>query len=62
MATAQRARADSMIHDLGNNAAMTLRALGTDFVLGCTVLALGLVIAVFLHRQMNPPVGRGNCL
>ena len=51
MATASRARADVMLHDVGNNAAKTLSALGTDFVYGCAVLAIGLVVSVFLYRR-----------
>lgn len=50
-ATASRARADVVIHDFGNNAAMTLRSLGTDFVYGCAVLAIGLVVSVFIYRR-----------
>jgi len=50
-ATASRARADVIIHDIGNNAGITLRDLGTDFVYGCAVLAIGLVVSVFLYRR-----------
>lgn len=51
MATASRARAEVIIHDIGNNAGKTLRDLGTDFVYGCAVLAIGLVVSVFLYRR-----------
>ena len=51
MATASRARADVIIHDIGNNAGLTLRDLGADFVYGCAVLAIGLMVSVFLYRR-----------
>ena len=51
VASASIARADFVIHDLGSTAANTLTALGTDFVVGCAILAAGIVAAVFISKK-----------
>jgi len=44
-------RADLVIHDMGSTAANTLTTLGTDFIIGCAILAAGVVAAVFISKK-----------
>ncbi|MES2465821.1 MAG: hypothetical protein V4675_00855 [Verrucomicrobiota bacterium] len=43
--------ADMVVYDLGDRAHGTLRSLGTDFVLGCTILAAGVIGATVLFKR-----------
>jgi hypothetical protein len=45
------ARAELVVYDLGNSAARTLQGLGTAFIMGCTVLAIGAIVAAFVSRK-----------
>ena len=45
------ARAEIIIHDIGSTAANTLTKLGSQFVLGCAILAVGIVAAVFISKR-----------
>ena len=51
LASVSFARADIVIHDLGSTAANTLTALGTDFIIGCAILAAGVVSVVFISKK-----------
>ena len=44
-------RADVFIHDMGSTAANTLTTLGIDFIIGCAILAAGVVAAVFISKK-----------
>ena len=50
-AIAPFAHADVVIYDLGGGAQTAFQALGTAFVLGCTALAIGLVVAVVIWKR-----------
>jgi hypothetical protein len=41
------ARAELVTYDVTQDTAGTLESLGTKFVLGCAIIALGIVIAAF---------------
>ena len=43
--------ADIVVYDLGDRTQETLRTLGMDFVLGCTVLAAGMIGATILFKK-----------
>ena len=43
--------ADIVVYDLGDRAHETLRTLGMDFVLGCTILAAGVIGATILYKK-----------
>ena len=43
--------ADIVVYDLGDRTQETLRTLGMDFVLGCTVLAAGMIGASILFKK-----------
>jgi hypothetical protein len=45
------ARADMNTYNLTEGASQTLRSLGTSFVVGCALLALGIVIAAVISRK-----------
>ena len=45
------ARANLITYDLSSYAANTLAALGTDFIIGCGILAAGVVAAVFISKK-----------
>lgn len=43
--------ADIVVYDLGDRTQETLRTLGMDFVLGCTILAAGVIAATVLFKK-----------
>jgi hypothetical protein len=43
------ARADIVTFD--SSVVTTLQTLGTDFIIGCTVLAVGIIVAVVISRK-----------
>lgn len=45
------ARADMITHIFTEGTSQTLRSLGTSFVAGCALLALGIVIAAVISRK-----------
>ena len=45
------ARADLVTYNITEVTSQTLRSLGTSFVVGCSVLALGLVIAAVIWKK-----------
>ena len=45
------ARADMITYNFTEVTSQTLRSLGTSFVVGCAVLALGIVIAAVISRK-----------
>lgn len=49
--SASFARAEVVTYDLGVSAERTLQTLGTDFVIGCIALAVGMVIAVLISKR-----------
>ena len=51
VASASFARADLVMHELGGTAANTLNTLGTDFVVGCSIVAAAIVAAVFISKK-----------
>ena len=51
IASTSVARADLIIYDMSGSVQSTLRALGTDFVIGCAVLAAGIVAAVIISKK-----------
>lgn len=51
LATAPAAHAELVTYDITQNTASTLESLGTKFVIGCTVLALGIAAAAFFSRR-----------
>lgn len=51
LASASLAYADLIVYDLGSAAARTLKGLGTNFVIGCVVLALGMVVAALICKR-----------
>ena len=44
-------RADLVVHEMGSTAANTLTTIGTDFIIGCAILAAGVVAAVFISKK-----------
>lgn len=53
MASTAFAHADLVIYDLNNTAANTLTTLGTDFIIGCAILAGGVVAAVYVSSMFQ---------
>jgi hypothetical protein len=51
LASTAFSRADLIVHDMGSTAANTLTTLGTDFIIGCAILAGGVVVAVFISKK-----------
>jgi hypothetical protein len=51
LASTAFARADLIIHDMGSTAANTLATLGTDFIIGCAIVAAGVVAAVIISKK-----------
>jgi len=45
------ARADMITYNLTEVTSQALRSLGTSFVVGCALLALGIVIAAVISRK-----------
>jgi len=45
------ARADMITYNFTEVTSQTLRSLGTSFVVGCALLALGIVIAAVISRK-----------
>jgi len=45
------ARADMVTYNFTEVTSQTLRSLGTSFVVGCALLALGIVIAAVISRK-----------
>ncbi|MGJ8651299.1 MAG: hypothetical protein ACSHX4_13145 [Opitutaceae bacterium] len=51
LSTTSFAHADLIVYELGSTASKTLSGLGTSFVVGCSVVAVGLVVAAFLAKK-----------
>jgi hypothetical protein len=51
LAFATTLRGDAMFYDISQHAADTLKGLGNRFVIGCALLAVGIVIAAFVRRK-----------
>lgn len=51
LAATSMASADLMVYEFGARTAQTLDSLGTKFVVGCVVLALGMVAAAALCKK-----------
>ncbi len=49
--SASLARAEIVIHEMGSTAANTFTTLGRYFVIGCSILAAGLVIAKLISSK-----------
>ena len=51
LSTTSFAHADLIVYELGSTASKTLSGLGTSFVLGCAILAVGLVASSFIAKK-----------
>lgn len=51
LVSAASAHADLVIYDVTDRAASTLNALGIDFIIGCVILAGGVVAAVYVSKK-----------
>ena len=51
LVSAWTARADMVTYHVSPETSNTLENLGTKFLAGCTVLALGIVLAAFVSRR-----------
>jgi uncharacterized membrane-anchored protein len=48
------ARGDLLMHDFGPSAAQTLDSLGTNFVIGCVIIAVAIIVsAAICARRKN---------
>ena len=51
LASACGARAEIVVHELGSTAANTLHSLSRNVLIGCIVLAIGIVAAAFISKK-----------
>lgn len=51
MSTTSLAHADLIVYELGSTASRTLSDLGNSFVVGCIVVAVGLIISAVIAKK-----------